>query len=104
MAAIRGALGRGIQRQLVPFPTRDANTRFHLRVVYVGCGVAILEYVVCFAEALLDVPAPIYFRFGLVLGIERDIAIRSDLDAFRAKSFLLIEHEWKGIVFDRDEF
>ena len=103
MAAIRGALGRGIQSQLVAFPAGDANAGFHLRVVHVGGGVAILEHVVGCAEALLDVSTPVDFRFGLVLRIERDIAVRPDLDAFRAKSFFLIEHEGKRFVFNGDE-
>src|ERR1700687_2168893 len=103
MPAIRGPLGWRIQSQLVAFPARDANAGLHLRVVYVGCGVAILEDVVCGAEALLDVATPIDLRLSLVLHVERDIAFRPDLDAFRAKGFFLIEDEWKRVVFNGDE-
>jgi hypothetical protein len=71
--------------------------------MYVSGGVAILENVICGAEAFLNVSTTVNFRFGLVLRIERNITIRSDFDTFRAKSFFLIEHEGKSLVFNGDE-
>ena len=69
----------------------------------IGGRVAIFKHEVCFAEALLDVPAPIYFGFSRVVRIEGEVALRPDLDAFRAECFFLIEYERKSLVVNGDE-
>ena len=68
--AVRDALGRGIQRELVAVPGGDCHARLHLRVVDVGGREAILEDVIGGTQSFLDVPAPIDLRLRFVLRVE----------------------------------
>ncbi len=57
MAAIRSALGRRVDRQLVALPAGDADARLHLRVVNVSRGVAVFEHVVGCSKTFFDISA-----------------------------------------------
>ena len=89
---------------LSPSQCADRSARLHLRVVHERGGVAIFEHVVGSAEAFLDVAA--LASDGLALhccGIERQVALRPDLQRAGLERLFRFQHERQHLVFHRDQ-
>lgn len=103
LAAVRDALRRGIECELLPLPRGQAHARFHLRVVHMRRGVAILENPVGGPEALLDASASVHLRLYFPRLVRRQIASRVNGRRTGLEGPFRVEHEREPLVFDLDQ-
>ena len=103
VAAVRDSLRRGVEDELLPLPVGERAPRLHLRVVDERRGVAVLEDLVGGRESGLYITPAERHRAGLVLEVERKIALGPDPRCAVFQRFLGVEDEGQLLVVDPDE-
>ena len=102
-AAVRDALRRRVDRQLVALPRGQRGARLHLRVMDEGGREPILEHVIRLGESGIDVAALLRNGHQLISRVGRQVALRPDLRRVRLERRFRIEHEGERLVVDVDQ-
>ncbi len=103
MAAVGDALGRRVNRDLVPVPLGQSRAGLHLGVLNEGRRISILEHAIRCPEPRSDVAHAPCHRSGFVAKVQAEIALGPDLGSPSLQCFFQIDHEWQLLPIDVDE-